>query len=259
LISGTATLPADADRDLMQFPTTPTAPLVLLIDKRTGEVKVLDRQAMRLARLCRRGSRWGSIVKDLIRCGSARLVRVSVTYRDGVRWTTSDISRLVEWYRRKLGRRLLGYFWVAELQPHRTSGEPLHYMLHLLVTPGTFVPQADTSGAWTKGNSRLDPLPTGSVSYAMKYAQKGEQKDRPFPRGLRLFAVVFLSHCPIPGSMRRYFRLTAIPAWLANICGAAVDASEDFPKRHKGGGWEWRGNVIPSPYAVILDRRPPLV
>lgn len=226
---------------------------VTMTDKTTGEIRVLDRRAARLGRMRRRLSRWGDVAGEMVRAGQADLLQVTSTYRPGRGWRACDMSECVQAIHRLLGERLYGYCWVAELQADRPSREAVHYLLYLLVRPGSFIPKPDKAGLWPHGMTKVEANRRG-IGYAMKYAQKVEQKGGDFPKGLRLFAVTFYSHAPLPAHRRRWFRLSAVPRYAEQAFPLAAVPEEPMPKRAEGGGYRWRGMHAACPWHVVVRR-----
>lgn len=224
-----------------------------MLNRETGEYRIVDRRAARLGRMRKRLSRWGDIARDMVQAGQAELKMVTTTYRPGRGWRKGDISAYLKEARRRLGRRLYGYLWVAELQKDRPSREAVHYLLYLLVAPGTYVPTPDRSGMWPHGMSKIESNRRG-IGYAMKYAQKVEQKGGDFPRGLRIFAVTFYGSAPVPAVNRRWFRLSAIPRYAEEAFPMAKLPDEPLPKRAEGGGYRWRDVVALCPWTVRVQR-----
>lgn len=226
---------------------------LVVLDKATGELTVIDRRISRICRMRKRLSRWGDVAGDLVRQGKAELIGVTLTYAPGRGWRKRDVSEYVRRVRRHLGKRLIGQGWVAELMRNRSSREAVHYMLYFLVVPGTRIPKPDDSGMWPHGFSRVERNRRG-IGYAMKYAQKVEQKGGDFPRGLRLFAVHYSKGAPVPVSMRRWFRMSVVPRYVEAEWIGCLDPERDFPKRAVGGGWDWEGQHLDSPYLVRVVR-----
>jgi hypothetical protein len=224
-----------------------------MVNRETGELRVLDRRAARLGRMRKRLSRWGDIAKQMVDGGQANLVMVTNTYRPGRGWQRRDISGFLAAVRKELGQRLYGVLWVAELQKDRASREAVHYLVYLLVAPGTFIRMPDKSGAWPYGMTKVETGRRG-VGYAMKYAQKVEQKGGDFPKGLRLFAVTFYSWAPIGVVHRRWFRLSAFPRYAEEAFKRANLPEEPLPKRAKGGGYDWKGEHVACPWMVKVHR-----
>lgn len=224
-----------------------------MVNRETGELRVLDRRAARLGRMRKRLSRWGDVAVGMVRSGQAELKQVTLTYRPGRGWRRGDVSAYLAEVRKSLGRRLFGVLWVAELQADRPSREAVHYLLYLLVAPGTFTATPDRSGQWVHGMSKVESNRKG-VGYAMKYAQKIEQKGGDFPKGLRLFSVTFYEWAPVPAVNRRWFRLSAMARYAEDAFPLAKLPEEPLPKRAEGGGYDWKGEHVACPWGVMVRR-----
>lgn len=226
---------------------------IVMVNRETGEMITLDRRSARLARMRKRLSRWGDVAAEMVASGRAEMKQVTNTYRPGRGWRKGDVSGYLKQVRRSLGHRLYGVLWVAELQADRPSREAVHYLLYLLVAPGSFVPTPDKSGMWPHGMSKIESNRRG-IGYAMKYAQKVEQKGGDFPKGLRLFSVTFYAWAPVDPHRRRWFRLSAIPAYAEMGFTAAGLPDSPMPSRMEGGGYRWRDEVVRCPWAAIVRR-----
>jgi hypothetical protein len=220
----------------------------VLIDRRTGEMIEVDDRGRRLARMKRRASRWGDVVKPSLESGQAELLRVGLTYRPGAEWRPYQISEYVRSVRRLLRDRLYGVFWVAELQERGA----VHYHALLWVAKGARVPMPDKSGAWIHGSSKVERAIRG-VGYLMKYQQKEAQKEGDFPKGLRLYAGVIYKWAPLTVSARKWFGLSAVPRWAEDGAGGVVLFSDEKIRRREGGGYQCGGLVLLSPWTVRLS------
>lgn len=245
---GTRRMPASALRRLRDLTTTnkvpgePSAHIVgvRLVDRRTGEVLEVDRQAARLARMRRRVASWSSTMADYLQSVGHgwRLVMIGLTYADGADWRPRDITVYLRRLRRHVGDAAGGYCWGAEVQER---GAP-HYHVMVLVREGTDIPLPDASGMWEHGSSNVKSA--RSPWYLLKYLGKEHQKEG-LPKGARLFGLWIR-----PGLVGRMalwlHRLSAFPTWLAETLRDAVHEV----KRAEGGGWLVDGQARGSPFVL---------
>jgi hypothetical protein len=144
--------------------------------------------------------------------------------------------------RKQLRGNLLAYAWVAELQERGA----VHYHVILVVNRGTSIPMPDKAGWWTWGSTKIQSANT--PFYIAKYTGKEYQKEGPFPKGLRMFAVWVADS--VIGEVERWeFRLSSLPAWFREVLRGLPTG--DRWRRAPGGGWEYQGLIYPSPYEYI--------
>ncbi len=179
-----------------------------LLDKCTGGRIMVDPQRLRLRRLRRRVVEWVKVIEA--EAPGARLLMVTLTYGDGVAWNARHISDFMRSVRRELGDSLYGYAWVAELQARGA----VHYHVLLWVARGVKLSMPDKSGAWKHGMSRVERA--RGPYYVVKYLSK-EGIGGEFPRGCRLFAVVFRPSAPISLFGRLRLRASGLPAYVRDV------------------------------------------
>jgi hypothetical protein len=214
---------------------------VQIASKKTGEVFEVSNAKTRVSRLRRRVFAWSRSIKPAM-TQTTRTVMVTLTYRKAWLWMPNHIRRFMLQMRKHLRGNLLAYAWVAELQERGA----VHYHVILVVNRGTHIPMPDKAGWWKWGSSKIQSA--NSPFYIAKYTGKEYQKEGPFPKGLRMFAV-WISEDLLDDSTRWNFRLSSLPSWFREIL-------EDRPiggrwKRSPGGGWLYEGVLYPSPYEYI--------
>jgi hypothetical protein len=218
----------------------------------TGEyIPPQDPQEARLRRLCKRVRAWGRLVP---RGGGADLIAVTLTYRPGQQWGPRHISGFLARLRgdRAVGKRVLGYAWVAEMQQRGA----VHYHVVVVVEKGTRLPKPDLAGWWPHGMSRIEALHSSPHGYLTKYVQKADQKGG-YPRGIRIYAVVWRRAHRVGRVLGHRLRQSTFPLWIL----AVVDRIEglppaEWPRRVSGGFWWW-GVLWPTPWVPYwLPPRP---
>ena len=155
---------------------------VVLTNRVTGKVCIVDQVKARYDRLRNRIHNWATIISTIP--GKKRMVMIGLTYREGEPWQPNDIRDFMITVKRKLGESLLAYAWVSELQ---TRGA-LHYHVVLYMRTTARLPLPDKAGWWKHGSTKV----TGARSpfYLVSYTKKQDQKDyMKFPEGARAFAV----------------------------------------------------------------------
>jgi len=212
---------------------------VVLRNRATGDVIMMSPRQSRIARLRRRVRAWAQALEGIV--GNWSMVMVTLTYCGVDDWRPNQIRGYMLLLRRYLGRRLLAYAWVAELQQRGA----VHYHVLLIVHRGTRVPMPDRSGMWLWGSSRVEAART--IWYIAKYASKGCFTGD-FPGGLRIFAV-WISQGVIDGVRRWVMRLSTLPVWLGVIVQSIADM-DDWPCRSPG-GWQYAGRLWRSPWQYV--------
>jgi hypothetical protein len=184
---------------------------------RDGTTFILDLWEKRMQRMRARVFNWSSIVNEY--SGPKRLVMLTLTYDykgtlgKAYEWSSNDIRQFMWKVNASLGKRLIGYAWVAELQ---ANGHP-HYHVLLMVTPYTRVPFPDKAGWWVKGMTRYTSK-VKTVYYICSYMKKKYQKDfSKYPQGMRLFAVGISDE--VSKQVLRYRSLTDFHKWIVENHG----------------------------------------
>lgn len=205
-----------------------------VMNKVTGERLEVDVRKSRLSRMRRRIKAWASVVDSVHDKSKNRLVMVLLTYDKGnsQKWAKNQIRDYLRALRRYIPKeKLLAYAWVAE---HHENGG-IHYHIYFLIKKGTDFPRPDESGMWSYGWSTVE---TGRTAYYLiSYLKKKYQKEGPYPKGMRIFAVWIKKNLASKMKMWR-FRLSALPSWLREeILKAYILTSNLMPQRMEGGGW----------------------
>jgi hypothetical protein len=157
----------------------------VLINRASNQVMVLDNFKVRYNRMRKRIAEW---VKLLSAVPDFKYVMVTLTYAPEYDWEPNHIRQFMLSLRKVLGKKLLAYAWVAELQKRGV----IHYHV-MLVVPNDLVlgddlPYPDEAGLWPYGFTRLEIART--PFYLITYLGKEYQKDfTKFPKGIRVFAV----------------------------------------------------------------------
>jgi hypothetical protein len=186
------------------------------------------------------------------------VVGVTLTYRPGQEWSPGDISGFLARLRgdRSVGRGVVGYAWVAELQRRGA----VHYHVAVVLDRGVKLRKPDQAGWWPHGMTRVQALHQSAHGYLLKYLQKGTQSGGAgveYPKGLRAYAVVWRRAHPQGAPLAHRLRWSVLPKWLLERVVVQEGLPPvQWPMRVPGGGWWWRGAVLRSPW-VPLWRPPP--
>jgi hypothetical protein len=160
-----------------------------------------------------------------------RAIMVTLTYRKAEDWQPGQIRAYIKKTKERLGKRVISYAWVMELQKR---GVP-HYHVLWIVRPYTRIRMPDKNGDWDYGFSNV-VTNVKSVYYIISYLKKANEVTAEYPKGGRIFAVW---HCDkvFKESMRRFM----FPAWLKE---KLVDLPEDsnIQVKRKNGKW-YIGNI----------------
>jgi hypothetical protein len=164
----------------------PSSRYVVFRSKVSGKILVMDTVKERIKRLQKRIRLWAGLADQNTKGCTLWMITLTYKYVDG--WKPNHIREFMLKIRKRYGKHLLGYAWVAELQKRGA----VHYHV-LLYTKGiSKVVKPDKSGFWTHGLTTTEQART--PYYIMKYAGKEYQKDfTKFPPGIRAFAVWFQS------------------------------------------------------------------
>lgn len=172
--------------------------------ERNGQRLIIDTQRLRLQHLRRRVHAWSRVVDDLKQGGQKfNMTMYGLTYDtlgthgEAGSWEPLDISKFVDALHARMGKRLLAYAWVAELQLR----EVIHYHVIIIHTGRAPMPDRqyrakDARGhmrtfekLWAKGSSHTD-FKVRSAFYLASYVKKEYQKAYEFfPSGCHAWAV----------------------------------------------------------------------
>lgn len=218
------------------------------------EGRPIDRAATRLRRM-----RHGVKLSGMLLNARAALAGtfapwfVTLTYANPDAWRARHVSAFLNRVADYLSRRgfpLLA-LQVAEIQPkrfRRTGDAVVHF--HVVVwwpeVLGTF-PKADQAEGrrrawWTHGSTNRVRA-RAPVGYLLKYASKGGEFVRLFPKGLRLHS------CRGLGDHAAQYSHARRPAWLRDLTRIG-----ERLRRRAGGGWLSldTGELFCSPFLVLM-------
>jgi hypothetical protein len=153
-----------------------------LISKVGNKTKIVDMFAKRLWFMRARLFAWAELETEYSKKEHCRQVMIRLSYRPSETYHPGDIRDFLKKIKQHLGKNLLAFAWVAELQ---RRGE-IHYHLLLIVRKGTRIKKPDESGMWSHGSTRIETA--RSLFYICAYVGKEYQKDlAKFPRSCRLY------------------------------------------------------------------------
>jgi len=217
----------------------------------------------------RRIGNWASVVTNFTSETGVLMTMYGLTYDtagtlvEPSKWEPNDISQFIKRLHYRMGKRLLAYAWVAEMQERGV----IHY--HVVVVHRGFAPKPDRAYTWTdarghrrhferlwtKGNTHTD-WNVRSPYYLVSYLKKEYQKDfSRFPAGAHAWAVWisdevlkmrlrFLSLSPSDQNLVLEYREAE---------GVGFREAFDFLKwdkrrvklwnKHIGNNWEYMGSV----------------
>ena len=163
----------------------------------SGKVHYVDMLKKRLKTLRENIFAWAGIAGDL---KAERLILYGLSYDvkgtkvKASNWQAGDIREFIHSLKQRLGKRLLAYAWVAELQGNGN----MHY--HVAIYADGFLPYPDRDyfkgkrkykKLWIHGASNVDWKPKGPY-YLARYVGKEKQKDfMNFPKNARSYQVWF--------------------------------------------------------------------
>ena len=176
---------------------------------------------------------WAEIMKQYRSLHETRMVMIMLTYRKADDWKPGHITDYLKNLKRRLGDKLIGHAWVAELQER----DAVHYHVVLVVNKGSQIPLPDKSGMWPHGWSGIRTART--PFYLVTYVGKERQKDLArYPKSCRLYAASVRTR---EGDYRQAYRL------LAGLTGTAAEVDDS--------GWEYAGSSVTYDYSkdVLLS------
>lgn len=212
---------------------------MLLVNKKTSEMVVVDMHEKRLAHRRRRVIAWAKAIDEGFKKNEIKMELVTLTYRPGEEWEALDIRDFSTRLRSRLGEELLAYAWVGEL--HK-SGR-VHYHVLVVVRKGTFVPYMDDEGLWEKGSTRTEVAraPWYLVSYMKKKGGEKEYQSRDeYPRYMHIHSV-WIREGAIKKNLMWGYRLSVLPWWLERMIREGGEILEGVMPARVRGGW-WVGN-----------------
>lgn len=187
----------------------------LVVSSTSTKQTVRNDEFTRISRLARSVKVAAFHIDTTLREGGFRFrcAFITATYAQDDSWSPRDIHRLVDRYQHwgKVRGFSVPYVWVAEL----TKAGRVHYHLMLWIPEDVAArdapPLPDKQGWWVKGmtNSQWSHSPVG---YLAKYASKGNQSTKKFPKGLRMHGRGGL----IP-TMRRRITYALAPPWVKEL------------------------------------------
>jgi len=215
------------------------------LKNKSGDFLTVNNHAKRISRLARRVHAWSDAVSVVPagRKSGYRDLLITLTYRPSESWAPGHIRQFIKDLRRGLGKRLIGYAWVAELH---ASGV-VHYHVQIIIKGylSRKLLKKWRHGHWFIKASRHRYYIVGHQKRAGQ--SKEYQRADKFPSGLRLFAVWFMSGL-VPEMALLEFKASSLPIWLRDLVILDPAAWSEGWARAPGGGWVNRstGEVLQS-------------
>lgn len=195
---------------------------------------MLDTFAIRLGRMKSRIFTWAEEVDQYKKNHPVRLVLVTLTYAKVDDYRPGHLGNYLKNIKTKLGKNLLAFAWVAELQQRLA----VHYHVVLVVKPGTKIPKPDKGGYWVHGMSKIETART--AYYLATYTGKKYQKDlSKYPKSCRLYAV------SIRSSMREKTSVGSSGGQIGHK-KVSVRTAEGLPV------WEFKGAGVTEGYVSMM-------
>jgi len=165
-------------------------------------------------------------LRDSLQASGAqfRMAMVCLTYADVEGWRPGHLAEFFNRVKKFFhGRGLRArYVWVAELQQRGA----VHYHILFFLPRGLTLPKPDKRGWWTHGSTEIQ-WARKAIGYLAKYASKLTQKERAFPRGLRIAGAGGLD-----ADSRTECRWWKLPAYVRSVFALC-----ESPARASGGGF----------------------
>jgi len=233
-------------------------------------VLIIDNLKVRLSNLRRRVFAWASVIDGFVKSSGVSMTMYGLTYdTKGTlvkpsSWEAGDIREFMIRLRARLGKRLLAYAWVAEVQQRGV----IHY--HVIAVHQGRAPMPDRAYTgknsrgevrdykrlWEKGNSHSD-FRVRSPYYLVSYVKKEYQKNFDlFPSGAHAWAV-WVSDFGLKLALRyeslgRYKKIKWAEVMLENEgigfeeCWEKMEwevKRQRLADRLLGNGWQYIGQV----------------
>ena len=197
----------------------------------------MDTYKARLWQMRHKISLWAEFVRVYREKHSVRMVMIMLTYKGVDDYKPGDINNFMKKMKQCLGKNLLAFAWVAEVQPDRGA---IHYHIIILANKGTSIPKPDSTRdfygqivpggvpMWGHGWSGIHTANT--PFYLLKYMGKERQKDLSrYPKSCRLFAA----------SIRGF-------SYEDKLLFRALTGKQKVPGVS---GWEYKGSSVTDRYA----------
>jgi hypothetical protein len=197
-----------------------------LLRKGKGNYRVIDTRRMRLWKLRSRVFAWAGVVKSLTSRAAVKMAMYRLSYDTGgtlvkpSNWQALQIKFFMKALHERMGKRLLAYAWVAELQERGV----IHYHVIIVYTGRANFPDRDVRAKdarghlrvfkrlWVHGSSHSD-FRVRSPFYISSYVKKEYQKAYEFfPSGCHAWAVWVSDE-----AMQRDLRFHSLAEWKQNI------------------------------------------
>ena len=220
------------------------------LNKNTGEYIFINPLELRLSKLRKALSvfaNWKDCVAEMV-C-DVDTIMVTLTYREIDAHRSRHVTEFLRKCKRCFGKKLQGYFWVAEMQKRGA----VHYHVIFVVEKGSRLPKPDEAGFWEHGMTRIEKV-NHIYSYLSKYLSKDEQKVV-YPDGIRIYgSSVYV--------LKDWIKIKKYPQWLqSEIIKMACDSQDEKERElilsldllfKVKGGYKNVGRFIPSPYRWVV-------
>lgn len=257
-----APAPARGPLDLSTIETNITAGVDersrgYLVNRRDGKcIRIIEPWKVRARRCYRRLEAWAQVVMAEVQRGRGHVVRIGATLRPGVEWAPLMGTEFTKRVARELGKGLLGYCTVLEMQERGAA----HFNFVVWLANGVYLPKPDQAGWWKYGSTSIKACRSvQEILYAARYVgkegQKGGPGGPPLPKGAHLYSVVLRATVSL--AKRAWLGLSKLPQWLQQAVMEQALVVGYVPircKRRRGrkrgpGGWWFEGRAYYSPWS----------
>jgi hypothetical protein len=176
---------------------------------------------------------------------------ITLTYHYAEDWRPLHISEYLKKLREHLGKNLLAYAWVAELQGRGA----IHYHIEVLTPVGAKIPLPDSSGMWNHGMSTVATAKRGPW-YLCEYLKKEYQKFGEFPKGAHLCGT-YIRKDVIGADGWMNFKRWCAPRWVQDrrdrVAGPSESEQTEAVIVRRKNRW-MAGNIDlgDSPFFVVM-------
>ena len=199
-----------------------------LYNRKENRVIIVDTYEKRLLKMHNTILAWATVAEEYQKENKTRMVMVGLTYRNIDDYQGHHIGDYLRNVKKRLGKNILGYAWVAEMQKRGA----VHYHIIMLLKPGSDLPKPDKKGYWVHGSSKI--VTARSPYYLVTYVGKEYQKDlSKYPKSCRLYS----ASVRWGEKAKQRYRL------LAGLSGENKNGGEN---------WEYNGSCVTENYTKRL-------
>lgn len=195
--------------------------IIRLMNHSSKKFIEIDTLKARMARKRKKISFWARFQNTK----NKRVIMVTLTYKTADQWQANHIRDYIKKTKERLGRGLISYAWVMELQKR---GVP-HYHILFVLQPYKRIRMPDKAGDWPYGASNV-MVGVKTLYYIVSYLKKDCEVTKDYPKGGRVFSVWVSDK-----ELKEQVRQIMIPTWIVDYIRDLVKYDLSMVKRKKDG------------------------